>query len=219
MDMNIFYHHHLFASIIIIIHSGTPPTKCMYVRMYHTSMDMNIFYHHHLFASIIIIIHSGTPPTKLSPLYAGAVFPRSAKTISTTIPSINVNDDDDNDNGGDVDYDDDDGGGVDHDDHDDGAFMGMSIIDDYNNSGKSDEKYVDSRRMINSSDDRIGIIDDNNSRDGDQQRVRNADDVVDDNSISLATTTSLSISSLSSINDELNYITLMERYADAQNHR
>ena len=190
----------------------------MYVSMFvcmYVCMDMNNDYHHHLCVSIIIIIQSGTPPTKLSPLYAGAVFPRSAKTITTTIPSINVDDDD---NGSDVD-DDDDGGGVDHDDHD-GAIMGMSIIDDYN-TGKSDEKYLD-RRMIVRNDDGIGI-DDNNSRDGDQWLRNSGDGVVDDStSITTASTSSSSTTTstlLSSINDELNYITLMERYADAQNHR
>jgi len=182
-------------------------------------MDMNNDYHHHLCVSIIIIIHLGTP-TKLSPLYAGAVFPRSAKTITTTIPSIDVDDDD---NGSDDDDDDDDVGGVDHDDHDDGAIMGMSIINDYNNTSKSDEKYVDGRIIVRN-DDRIGI-DDDNSRDRGQW-VRTVGDGVVDNSTSITTTTSTSSSSfsststlLSSITDELNYITLMERYADAQNHR
>ena len=182
---------------------------CLYVWM-----DVNNDYHHHLCVSIIIIIHLGTP-TKLSPLYAGAVFPRSAKTITTTIPSINVDDDD---NGSDDD--DDDGGDYDDDDHD-GAIMGMSIIDDYNNTGKSDENYVD-RKMIVRNDDGIGI-DDNNSRDRDQW-VRTVGDGVVDNSTSITTTTSTSSSTskstlLSAINDELNYITLMKRYADAQNHR
>jgi len=192
----------------------------MYVRMYvsqiclYVCMDMNNDYHHHLCVSIIIIIHLGTP-TKLSPLYAGAVFPRSAKTITTTIPSIDVDDDD---NGSDDD-DDDVVGGVDHDDHDDGAIMGMSIIDDYNNTGNSDENYVD-RRMIVRNDDGIGF-DDNISRDRGQW-VRTVGDGVVDNSTSITTTTATSSSTstlLSSINDELNYITLMERYADAQNHR